>query len=74
LDVCYRCGKRLYSPDRCPYCGLTFCEEHMPSEKHKCIAVAQEKGQKRNRLFSLIEVAAFLLLAGVIWWFVNRNH
>jgi len=53
---------------------LTFCEEHLPPDKHECIAVAEEKGQKRSKLFSLLEVALFLIVAGVIWWLVNRNH
>jgi len=73
LDVCYKCGKRIYSPDRCPHCGLTFCEEHMPPEKHDCLAVAEEKGQKRGRNIQIIEVVLFALLAFVIWWLVNHR-
>jgi len=73
LDVCYKCGKRIYSPDRCPHCGLTFCEEHMPPEKHDCLAVAEVKGQKRSRNIQIIEVVLFALLAFVIWWLVNHR-
>ena len=73
MDVCYKCGKRIYSPDRCPRCGLTFCEEHIPPEKHECLAVAEAKGQKRSQLVTVLEVVLFLIVAGLVWWVVNRN-
>jgi len=73
LDVCYRCGRRVYSPDRCPHCGLTFCEEHLPPEKHECLVIAEKKGTQRSRLFSLLELAFFLLILVLVWWLVNQQ-
>jgi hypothetical protein len=73
LDVCYRCGRRLYSPDRCPVCGLTFCEEHLPPEKHDCLVVAERRGKKRSRIFSMLEFTAFLVILALVWWFVNHR-
>jgi predicted nucleic acid-binding Zn ribbon protein len=52
---------------------LTFCEEHIPPENHDCLAVAEEKGQKRSRNIQIVEVVLFALLAFVIWWLVNRQ-
>ncbi len=72
MEVCYRCGRRLYSVERCPRCGLTFCEEHLPPEKHDCLAMAEDEGRKRARLYGVIEVGVFLLVLAVVWWLVNR--
>ncbi len=73
MDVCYRCGRRLYTKERCPRCGLTFCEEHLPPDRHDCLAVAEEQGRRRSRLFYALEVAVFLVIAGVILWLVNQR-
>lgn len=29
MDICYYCGKEMETLLRCPYCNLTFCEEHI---------------------------------------------
>ncbi len=29
-------------PYRCPYCNLTFCEEHIAQKKHNCIALSRK--------------------------------
>lgn len=73
MDVCYRCGRQLYSPERCSSCGLTFCDEHLPPEKHDCLVDAEREGRRRARLISYLEVALFLLLLGVVWWLVNHR-
>ncbi|MCU4139747.1 MAG: hypothetical protein MW690_000309 [Methanophagales archaeon] len=33
---CVICGKRAVR--RCEFCGDALCEEHLPPEKHYCIA------------------------------------
>lgn len=33
---CDYCGKEVYMPFRCPYCGGLFCEEHRLPEAHNC--------------------------------------
>lgn len=40
MGICYHCGKEVEPPQRCPYCNLTFCEEHLPQKAHKCIALS----------------------------------
>ena len=74
MDVCYRCGRRLYSPERCPKCGLTFCDEHLPAEKHDCLVDAEREGKKRAKLFSYVELTLFLLLLLVVGWLVNKSR
>lgn len=38
MGICYFCGKEVENPSRCPYCNITYCDEHLPPEKHKCLA------------------------------------
>jgi len=33
-----------------------------------------EKGEKRARRFSLVEIIIFLVVAGFIWWLVNSRN
>jgi uncharacterized protein YkwD len=40
MALCYYCGKELETPLRCPYCNLTFCEEHIAQRDHNCIAAS----------------------------------
>ena len=40
MALCYHCGKELETPLRCPYCNLTFCEEHIAQKDHNCIAAS----------------------------------
>ncbi len=44
MEICYRCGKELPKPFRCPHCNLTFCEEHSSQRAHKCIALSNQLG------------------------------
>lgn len=51
MGICYHCGKELEEQERCKYCNLTFCSEHMPQEAHNCIALSKDfkvkKGQEK---------------------------
>jgi uncharacterized protein YkwD len=40
MGICYHCGKEVDPLTRCPYCNLTFCEEHLPQKAHNCIALS----------------------------------
>lgn len=40
MGICYHCGKEVDPPVRCPYCNLTFCDEHLPQKAHNCIALS----------------------------------
>lgn len=42
MEICYRCGKELDTPYRCPHCNLTFCEDHRSQRAHKCIALSSQ--------------------------------
>ncbi|MGB9676534.1 MAG: AN1-type zinc finger domain-containing protein [Candidatus Bathyarchaeales archaeon] len=33
---CERCGKEVFLPFKCPYCGGYFCAEHRLPENHEC--------------------------------------
>lgn len=33
---CDKCGKEIFLPFRCPYCGGYFCSEHRLPENHDC--------------------------------------
>jgi len=41
---CDRCGKDVYMPFRCNYCGGYFCEEHRLPEFHGCTGVYKGAG------------------------------
>ncbi len=40
MAICYYCGKEVETPLRCPYCNLTFCEDHIAQRDHNCIALS----------------------------------
>ncbi|MCD6493116.1 MAG: rhomboid family intramembrane serine protease [Archaeoglobaceae archaeon] len=40
---CDVCGKEVYLPFKCKYCGGTFCSEHRLPEKHNCIGFKNDK-------------------------------
>ncbi len=40
MALCYYCGKEMETPLRCPYCNLTFCEDHIAQRDHNCIALS----------------------------------
>ena len=48
--VCKRCGKEVFLPFKCPYCGSHFCTEHRLPENHDCprkeFAIAPTKERK----------------------------
>lgn len=37
MGLCYHCGRDVEHPKRCRHCNLTFCEEHLPPEAHRCL-------------------------------------
>lgn len=40
MGICYHCGRELEHPLRCPYCNLSFCEDHIGQRAHNCIALS----------------------------------
>ena len=40
---CQICGKELYLPYKCRYCGGIFCYEHRHPEAHACPAYTGEE-------------------------------
>lgn len=36
MPYCQYCGKEIYLPFRCKYCGGIFCSEHRLPENHEC--------------------------------------
>ncbi len=42
-NKCDYCGKDVYLPFRCPYCGGKFCEEHRLPENHNCPSLRQRR-------------------------------
>jgi predicted nucleic acid binding AN1-type Zn finger protein len=38
--ICYHCGKELDELLRCPYCNLSFCEDHIQQRAHNCFALS----------------------------------
>jgi len=43
MAKCDYCGKEVYLPFVCKYCGGTFCEEHRLPENHNCIGLKKAK-------------------------------
>ena len=39
MGICYLCGKETELEYRCPYCNLTFCDDHRLPEQHNCINI-----------------------------------
>ena len=35
-ETCAVCGKRVYLPFHCEYCGLYFCDRHRLPFEHDC--------------------------------------
>ncbi len=40
---CTVCGKQIYLPFKCKFCGGSFCDEHRLPENHWCIGVERYK-------------------------------
>ncbi|MEM3579527.1 MAG: AN1-type zinc finger domain-containing protein [Candidatus Bathyarchaeia archaeon] len=47
---CQKCGKEIFLPFRCPYCGEYFCSEHRLPENHECprIELARARAPKEE--------------------------
>ena len=45
---CSYCGKEIYLPFKCPYCGQYFCAEHRLPENHACPEIWRAKAPKRE--------------------------
>ena len=43
MGICYHCGKEVLIPHRCPYCNLSYCDEHHIPETHFCTKVPKRK-------------------------------
>jgi len=42
MPKCEYCGKEVFLPFKCPYCGGYFCSEHRLPEKHECPSLPKE--------------------------------
>ncbi len=49
MGICYFCGKEVELPFRCPYCNLTFCDDHRLPEQHNCVGLP-DRGWDTYRL------------------------
>ncbi|MEM2911861.1 MAG: AN1-type zinc finger domain-containing protein [Candidatus Bathyarchaeia archaeon] len=45
---CQKCGKEVFLPFRCPYCGDYFCSEHRLPENHECPRVDLARFPKKE--------------------------
>ena len=45
---CQKCGKEVFLPFRCPYCGGYFCSEHRLPENHECPRIELARAPKRE--------------------------
>jgi Zn-dependent protease len=45
---CQRCGKEVFLPFRCPYCGGYFCSEHRLPENHDCPRIELARAPKKE--------------------------
>lgn len=50
MTRCAYCGKEVYLPYKCKFCGLYFCSEHHLPEKHNCIGLRIYKSEKNKTL------------------------
>jgi membrane associated rhomboid family serine protease len=46
---CTVCGKRIYLPFKCKFCGNSFCDEHRLPENHWCIGLKSYQKDLRER-------------------------
>jgi len=47
VGICAVCGKRVYLPYRCNYCGGIFCDDHILPPKHNCPGLESWKAAGR---------------------------
>lgn len=45
---CQKCGKEIFLPFKCPYCGGYFCSEHRLPENHECPRIELARAPKRE--------------------------
>ena len=45
---CQKCGKDVFLPFRCPYCGGYFCSEHRLPENHDCPRMELARAPKKE--------------------------
>lgn len=45
---CQKCGKEVFLPFRCPYCGGYFCSEHRLPENHDCPRMELARAPKKE--------------------------
>ena len=45
---CQKCGKEVFLPFRCPYCGGHFCSEHRLPENHDCPKMELARAPKKE--------------------------
>jgi Zn-dependent protease len=45
---CQKCGKEIFLPFRCPYCGGYFCTEHRLPENHHCPRMELARAPKKE--------------------------
>lgn len=47
---CQKCGKEVFLPFKCPYCGGYFCPEHRLPENHECPKIELAQAPKREEM------------------------
>ncbi|MCK4424491.1 hypothetical protein KAU93_02305 [Candidatus Bathyarchaeota archaeon] len=45
---CQKCGKEIFLPFRCPYCGGYFCSEHRLPENHNCSGIELARAPRKE--------------------------
>lgn len=45
---CQKCGKEIFLPFRCPYCGGYFCSEHRLPENHGCPGIELARAPRKE--------------------------
>jgi hypothetical protein len=71
LEVCYHCGRQLYAVDKCPHCGLSFCEKHMHPDEHLCLAFAKQRERRSEVFFLGLELCVFAMVASSIYFLTH---
>jgi predicted nucleic acid binding AN1-type Zn finger protein len=72
-EVCTHCGREVYTKDRCPECGLVFCEAHIDPKAHNCLVVALRNNESWQKRLLALEISVFIMVAACIWLLVNSH-
>lgn len=58
---CEYCGKEVYLPYKCKYCGGLFCEEHHLPENHDCLGlqILKQRRAAAGKMFTLPSATRF---------------